>query len=115
MMREPAWTAEFPGAVTVCNARGIILEMNDQAALTFADDGGKKLIGSNLLECHPEAARTKIEEILRDRLTNVYTIEKAGKKKLIYQAPWYENGECQGLVELSLPLPAEMPHFKREG
>jgi hypothetical protein len=45
---------------------------------------------------------------------NVYTIEKDGVKKLIYQAPWYREGEYAGFVEISLEIPAEMPHFVRE-
>jgi hypothetical protein len=44
---------------------------------------------------------------------NVYTIEKAGQRKLIYQSPWYERGEYRGFVELSLPVPETVPHFKR--
>ena len=44
---------------------------------------------------------------------NVYTIEKHGIKKLIYQAPWYRDGEFAGLVELAIELPAELPHFVR--
>ena len=36
-----------------------------------------------------------------------------GQRKLIYQSPWYERGEYRGFVELSLPIPAVMPHFKR--
>ena len=45
---------------------------------------------------------------------NVYTIEKKGIKKIIYQSPWFHNGEFGGLVELSLEIPFEMPHFIRE-
>ncbi len=42
-------------------------------------------------------------------------IGKNGVKKLIYQTPWIENGEFRGLVELSLEIPFEMPHFVRKG
>lgn len=100
--------------MTVCDKEGLILEMNDRAAQTFADDGGYNLIGKNLLDCHPEPARTKLKELLDNRQTNVYTIEKNGVKKLIYQAPWYKNGVYGGLVELSLEIPFEMPHFVRQ-
>jgi len=113
-MRDFDWTKEFPGAITICDPDGVILEMNERAASTFAGDGGRNLIGSNLLDCHPEPARTKTEELLRGQRTNAYTIEKGGKKKLIYQAPWYANGVYGGLVELSLEIPDTMPHFKRE-
>jgi hypothetical protein len=49
------------------------------------------------------------------RRTNVYTIEKNGAKKLIYQAPWFRDGEYRGFIELSLEIPFEMPHFVRTG
>jgi transcriptional regulator with PAS, ATPase and Fis domain len=113
-MNEHDWIKEFPAAITVCDAEGIILEMNDKAAKTFAADGGRKLIGSNMLDCHPEPARTKTERLLSSRERNVYTIEKNGVKKMIYQSPWYKNGEYAGFVELSLEIPfGDLPHFVR--
>jgi transcriptional regulator with PAS, ATPase and Fis domain len=108
------WLKEFPGAVTVCDRDGLILEMNDRAALTHEKDGGRDLIGRNLLDCHPEPARTRLADLLEHPRQNVYTIEKGGVKKLIYQSPWYHDGGCAGFVELSLEIPAEMPHFIRQ-
>lgn len=110
-MSEHDWIKEFPAAVTVCDANGIILEMNDKAAKTFEKDGGLNLIGCNMLDCHPEHARSKTEALLAAQQKNVYTIEKNGVKKLIYQSPWYRDGEYAGFVELSLEVPFEMPHF----
>jgi transcriptional regulator with PAS, ATPase and Fis domain len=107
------WTQEFPAAITVCDAEGIILSMNARSVDTFSADGGERLIGSNLLDCHPEPARSKVADMLRSQQRNVYTIEKAGVKKLIYQSPWFDNGIFAGIVELSLPLPDELPHFDR--
>ena len=112
-MNEHNWIKEFPAAVTVCDAEGVLLEMNDKAAKTFEKDGGRKLIGSNMLDCHPDPANTKVERLLAAREKNVYTIEKNGVKKLIYQSPWYRNGEYAGFVELSLEIPFELPHFIR--
>lgn len=114
-MIDHAWIKEFPGAITICNADGLILEMNDKAIKTFESQGGAELIGQPLLDCHPEPARAKLAELLAARRRNVYTIEKNGVHKLIYQSPWYENGEYGGLIELSLEIPAEMPHFVRQG
>jgi transcriptional regulator with PAS, ATPase and Fis domain len=107
------WIREFPAAVTVCDTAGIILDMNDRAALAFQADGGRQLIGKSMLDCHPEAARTKARALLTTRLTNTYTIEKNGIKKLIYQSPWYRDGEYAGFVELSIEIPFELPHFVR--
>jgi transcriptional regulator with PAS, ATPase and Fis domain len=108
------WVPEFPAEITVCDAAGIILEMNEKAAAAFAQQGGRALIGSNLLNCHAEASRTKLQGLLKDGKTNVYTIEKNGVRKLIFQAPWFERGKYGGLVELSLTLPDQLPHFVRE-
>jgi transcriptional regulator with PAS, ATPase and Fis domain len=112
-MAEDAWVKELKVAITVCDRDGVALEMNDRAAETHEKDGGRELIGRSILDCHPERARAIFEELLRTGERNVYTIEKAGVKKLIYQAPWYRDGEYQGIVELSLPIPFEVPHFVR--
>jgi len=114
-MSDSSWMQEFPGAITVCDPNGIILAMNDKAAQTFAADGGKALIGRNLLDCHPEPARQKVQQLLATQQANVYTIEKKGIRKLIYQAPWFQDGQFAGLVELALEIPAQMPHFVRQG
>ena len=108
------WIKDFTGAITVCDTEGIIIEMNDKAIKTFEDDGGANLIGTNLLDCHPEPSRFKVKELLKSQQKNVYTIEKNSIKKLIYQAPWFKDGQCAGLVEFSLEIPNEMPHFIRK-
>lgn len=112
-MKESAWPDSIDMAITVCDREGIILYMNEKAAATFAADGGGSLVGRDLMACHPEAAQQKIGRIMASRRANTYTIEKHGLKKLIHQAPWYRDGELGGLVELSVVLPADMPHFKR--
>lgn len=108
------WIKDFNGAITVCDIDGIILSMNEKSCKTFADSGGSSLAGTNLMACHPEKAQARIRELIEKEETNVYTIEKKGKKKLIYQAPWYKDGICGGLVELSLEIPHNIPHFVRE-
>jgi transcriptional regulator with PAS, ATPase and Fis domain len=107
------WFNEVPFAITVCDEKGIILEMNEKSAITFSKDGGKTLIGKSLLDCHPEKARQQILDMMKTEEVNVYTIEKKGKKKLIYQCPWYVEGRLSGLVELSLEIPNDIPHFVR--
>jgi transcriptional regulator with PAS, ATPase and Fis domain len=112
-MIDNEWVKEFPASITVCDEEGVILEMNDKSVQTFAEDGGRKLIGSNILDCHPEPARTKTEHMLAAQEKNVYTIEKNGVKKLIYQSPWYKDGKYAGFVEIALEIPWELPHFVR--
>jgi len=107
------WIGEFPAAITICDPAGVILDMNDRAAATFQADGGRDLIGKNLLDCHPEPARTKTQRLLSTQIANVYTIEKHGVKKLIYQTPWFSGGKYAGFVELSIEIPFDLPHFVR--
>jgi hypothetical protein len=50
---------------------------------------------------------------MNDNKTNVYTIEKNGVHKLIYQSPWFEKGELKGLVEFTVEIPSDLPHHVR--
>lgn len=111
--RQRDWVEEFPVAITVCGMDGTILEMNTKSEATFAKDGGKALVGTDVRACHPPAARAKLDGLLATGKTNAYTIEKNGVKKLIYQAPWFKDGKTAGIVEMSLEIPENMPHFKR--
>jgi transcriptional regulator with PAS, ATPase and Fis domain len=112
-MNEPDWISEFPAAITVCDDQGILIAMNDRAAIALEKDGGRDLIGKSILDCHPEPARTKTQTMLEKQEKNVYTIEKNGIRKLIFQSPWYVQGRFAGLVELDLEIPTELPHFVR--
>lgn len=112
-MKEHAWPDAVDVAITVCDREGTILYMNGRSEATFAAGGGGTLVGRSLLPCHPEAAQRKIGRLMETGQANTYTIEKNGARKLIHQAPWYENGELGGLVEFSILLPADMPHYKR--
>ncbi|MFZ4740369.1 MAG: PAS domain S-box protein, partial [Bacteroidales bacterium] len=105
---EINWYEELPIAITVCDKEGKILYMNNKSADTFEKYGAKELIGENVLNCHPEPSRTMLAEMLVNESTNAYTIEKNGIKKMIYQTPWYENGEYMGYTELSLIIPMEL-------
>jgi transcriptional regulator with PAS, ATPase and Fis domain len=107
------WKDELSVAITVCDTKGTIIEMNKKSAASFAKDGGYELIGKNLFECHSQDSVNKIHELIAEEKTNVYTIEKNGIKKLIYQAPWFDNGKLKGLVELSFEIPFNMSHFIR--
>ena len=107
------WKESVNFAITVCDADGKIIEMNTKSAAIFVKGGEKSLLGQNLLDCHPEPSRSKVKKMLAEPFTNVYTIEKNGVKKLIYQTPWLKDGKPAVLVELSLEIPAKMPHFVR--
>ncbi len=108
------WSKYFPAAITVTDEKGIIIDMNDVSIAGYEKDGGAALIGANMLDCHPEPSRSKAEQLYKEQKLNAYTITKHGKKKLIYQAPYFIEGKFAGMVEMSLPLPDEMPHFDRD-
>jgi transcriptional regulator with PAS, ATPase and Fis domain len=114
MEEHNLWVEEFPGAIMVCDTQGIILEMNRKAAETYKSDGGLALIGTNVLDCHPEPARTKLRQLMDKQQINAYTIEKGGVKKLVYQAPWFVDGQYRGFMELAFEIPAVLPHFVRD-
>ena len=54
-----------------------------------------------------------IRDLLRTGGQNVYTIEKEGVRKMIYQSAWKEEGKVMGLREISIVLPEEIPHHVR--
>lgn len=95
-------------AITVSDAEGIVVYQNDSSIEVNGDVRGKNMMG-----CHNERSQQIIKHMLSAAATNVYTISKKGKKKLIYQTPWYENGVVKGLVEYSMVIPEEMPHYDR--
>lgn len=107
------WIDNLDGNVIVSDENGIITYMNEAAIRNYEKDGGASLIGRNLMNCHGAASRQKIREIITTHQKNVYTIEKRGKKKIIYQTPWMDGEEFKGIVELSLEIPFEMPHYDR--
>lgn len=106
------WAEAINCAVTVCDAEGVILYMNARARETFAKHGD--LIGANLFGCHSEASQAKIRHMLATGESNSYTIEKQGVRKMIYQTPWRQNGRIAGMVEISMVIPDDMPHYVRK-
>ncbi|MEF9985725.1 MAG: PAS sensor protein [Bacteroidales bacterium] len=114
------WAKGVSFAVTVCDCEGFIIYMNDKSKATFAKHGD--MIGNNLKECHPAKAWKIITTLLEKGGSNSYTIYKNGVKKIIHQTPWYKNGNSAsdaststigGLVEISIVIPQEMPHYIR--
>ena len=98
-------------AITICDREGNILDMNARSA--EVNSHGQKIIGNNLFNCHPPRAAAILKDLLDNEKLNAYTIEKNGVKKLIYQSPWFEDGEFAGYIELSMEIPMEMPHYVR--
>jgi PAS domain S-box-containing protein len=108
-----AWAEEMPATVIVIDASGTIVSLNARAREAYAKEGGAALVGQSIFDCHPEHARDKLRALLATRTANHYTIRKKGQRKIIHQMPWYRGGEFAGLVELSIPIPDDLPHFER--
>jgi len=113
LLQLPDMAKELPFAITVCDTQAIILYMNDRSISTFQKYGGAAIIGTSLFDYHHGPSGVKLRELLDTHTKNAYTIEKNGIKKIIYQSPWFKDGEFAGLIELSLEIPMEMPHFVR--
>jgi transcriptional regulator with PAS, ATPase and Fis domain len=97
------------GSITVSDTQGNVLYMNDKAAEVFGS-----MVGQNMMGCHGPNSQQIIERLMANAETNAYTIEKGDVKKIIYQTPWYNEGEVAGLVEFSFVIPFEMPHYVRQ-
>ena len=107
------WADEVDYAVTIADINCNIIYMNRRSRDTFCKNG-ENLIGRNLMDCHPEHAKTIIRRLLTEGGSNAYTITKNGVNKLIFQSAWRLNGEIAGLVETSMVLPVDMKHFNRD-
>jgi len=113
-MSQGNWVREHPAEIMVCDPGGVILEMNTRAELLFEADGGRSLLGKNVLACHPQPSRGKLEKMLARQIPNAYFNTEHGEKRFFFQSPWYEDGGYAGLVEISFQVPVEIPHFIRE-
>ena len=99
---------EINVSITVSDTDGNVIYMNDKSKSVFSD-----MVGKNMMSCHKQSSQDKIKHLLNEKATNVYTIQKGDVKKMIYQTPWYVDGEIKGLVEYSIILPEDMPHYVR--
>lgn len=108
----PDWVWSMNCAVTVCDAECNIIYMNARSRETFAKRG--ELVGKNLLDCHNERSTGIIRHLLASGGQNCYTIEKEGVRKMIFQTAWRKaDGSVGGLVEISMAVPDDMPHYIR--
>ena len=97
------------GSITVCDKNATVIYQNTRSIDIFSDVRGK-----SLFDCHPPQAAEKIREMLQNGIPNAYTIEKKGKKKIIYQTAWKdETGTIAGLIEYSFEIQFDMPHHVR--
>lgn len=107
----PEWAEGLDCAVTICDRDAKIIFMNERSRATFARHGD--IIGHDLLQYHPPRAQEMIRKMLNEGVSNCYTITKNGQNKLIFQSPWRKDGEIAGLVEISIVVPSDAPHYTR--
>ena len=103
------WVENYPVAVSVCDTHGTIIAMNRLALDLFSKSGGETLLGTSLFACHPEPANVILRRLLQEQTANTYYTEKNGIRKLVHQAPWYNEGQFGGLTETILLLPEQIP------
>ena len=107
------WAMRMNCSVTVCDTEGKLIFMNQKSRDTF--NHGQDMSGKSMIPCHNERSQGIIKNLLETGGTNAYTILKKGVKKMIYQTAWFkEDGKVGGLVEISMEIPEEMPHYIRE-
>ncbi len=98
-------------AITVSDKNGEVLYQNESSITVNGD-----VRGQNMMGCHNERSQQMIRHMVEHAASHTYTISKKGKKKLIHQTPWFEDDEKKtvgGLIEFSIILPDEMPHYDR--
>ena len=113
MEKDFAWTDDVDCAITVCDKAGKVIFQNKVSRGLFQKDG-ETMVGKSLLPCHSERSRALIADMMASDHTPCYTITKKGRKKLVYQTPWKQDGEVAGLVEISFYLPEVMVHYDRD-
>ena len=113
MEKDFNWAEGMACAVTAADKDGVIRYMNRRARETYRKHGD--LIGKSLYDCHGPRAAEIIRRLLTEGGTNAYTIEKGGVRKMIYQTATTDaEGRVCGIVEVSMVIPEELPHYVRK-
>lgn len=93
--------------VTLADATGRIVFLNDRAIAHYKDRGGKRLVGTNLNDCHNPASQAKIRELYArhragDLTPTRYHEDKGnGSAKGIVLIPIVVDGQFRGIAELT--------------
>ena len=111
-MEQDLWFKAFPGSITITDANGIILDMNEKAAESYRDSGGRGLIGKSAIDCHEEPVRQTVQKMYDEPAMRIYTTRENGQKILVTHAPFFSGGGFMGIVELVMEFPEEIPHVE---
>lgn len=91
-------------SIVICNLEHEIIYMNPAAIEAYNKRGGEQLIGMNLLDCHNEASKVKIKQIVEwfkeHKLHNiVYTGYNEKNKRDVYVVALREEDKLIGYYE----------------
>ena len=100
-------------AVVICNLKHEIIYMNPASVHSYEKWGGDKLVGKSLLECHNQASREKIQQVVDwfgiDESHNiVYTFHNEKQNKDVYMVALRDVGKLIGYYEKHEYRNAEM-------
>lgn len=90
--------------VVICNLMHEIIYMNTAAVHHYERQGGEKLLGQCLLECHNQESREKIQKVVdwfaEDENHNmVYTFHNDKQNKDVYMVALRDFGKLIGYYE----------------
>ncbi len=104
------WIDGVSFSVVVCDPQGICLFANEHARSLFAKLGVTVEAGKNLVDCHKGQAQGSFLDFLANPRLATYTIDKGGQRLLVRREPFYEAGQCVGIVQLGFVFPENLPH-----
>ena len=107
----PDWANDTNCAITVTDVDGVIIYMNEKSRQVNAKFGNP--LWHNLAEYHGERAMGIIRHLITSGGTNAYTIQKGEIRKMIYQSAWRKDGKVAGLIEISMEIANDLPHYVR--
>ena len=90
--------------ISVCDADGTIVYMNDKAKNYFQEPGTPELTGSNILDCHPEPSKSQLKKMMTTHETQSLIKGEGEKRRIIHQTPIYKNKKFNGYIEIIIPL-----------
>ena len=103
------WADDTNCAVTVCDTEGVVIYQNKQSISVNGSIAAKACS-----PCHNERSKGIIARILEKGDTNALHHREKRDPQNDLQTAWRrEDGTVGGIIELSMPIPAEMPHYVR--
>ena len=91
-------------SIVICNLSHVIIYMNLAAIEAYSKYGGKQLIGKNLLYCHNQESKVKIQKVidwfLEDEQHNIiYTGYNEKHNRDVYMVAIRDDGKLIGYYE----------------